>query len=523
MKNMKYCILLLMICFTLLNSVVHTSYLWHLQQPIYWPEQSQWYPYHYQTAWESHELKMNGGNIYSDGLAHPLNDLQSIFSNADRVAIYQFRARDAVQSLLGLPKAGAQVNYSGCLIQNVNSLANANQWGYYQNWQQSFIEARNWLTSGGKPRLDIVGFSMHHALSPLVDENALRKQIQAHRFIYALNFGTNPQYSKGYWPAECSFSERMIKTLVEEGFEWSIIANSKLARTLNDYPLNFGTNGCNTVPPNRADKVLTNGNHWWNGQIDGRGGVFAAPYCYQAHKAQYVNPETGEIYKITVVPMADMLSYMNGYGTMDTSIIDNHIAPFDVPQKPSIVFMAHDGDNAWGGGFSYYHDSVPNFAYAAHNQGYVPTTIEQFLTDFPVADNDIVRVEDGSWFNAENDWGHPQFINWLWPMYTGNYQFDPNGWTEDARNWAVLTAAQNRVETAENLSEEQVLIEHIVSPNENSNFAERAWHYLLPGYASCYMYYGTSIDMEVKPSIAANLACFSQIQKEQALIKAFSV
>ncbi len=91
-------------------------------------------------------------------------------------------------------------------------------------------------------------------------------------------------------------------------------------------------------------------------------------------------------------------------------------------------------------------------------------------------------------------------------MYTGNFQFDTNGWTEDARNWAVLTAAQNRVETAENLIDEPVSIEHIVSPNASSNDAERAWHHLLPGYTSGYMYYGTAIDMEVKPSLAANLA-----------------
>ena len=47
---------------------VHTTYLWHMQQPIYWPEQSPSNPNHYQTAWESHQLKFSGGNTYSDGL-----------------------------------------------------------------------------------------------------------------------------------------------------------------------------------------------------------------------------------------------------------------------------------------------------------------------------------------------------------------------------------------------------------------------------------------------------------------------
>jgi hypothetical protein len=488
-----------------INAQVHTTYLWHLQQPIYWPEQSQWDPYHYQPAWESQYLKDNNGNWYGDGQQHPLNNLQEIFNKDDRKAVYQWRAKDAVQSLLGFPEAGAQVNYSGCLIENVNSLANAGQWGYANGWQNNYITARNWQTSGGNPRMDVVGFTFHHSLSPLLSERVLRKEIQAHRHIYNQTFGTSPDYSKGYWPAECSFSVRIIKVLVEEGFEWSVIANGHLARTLADYPLNFGTSGCNIDPPNGADVTSFTGNNWWSGQIDGRGGLFAAPFCYQAHKAQYIDPETGIEYKITVVPMADLLSYQNGYALMGTGDIDVHIAPYNDPAHPSIVLMAHDGDNAWGGGYDYYNNSVPGFASAAASQGYVPTTIQQFLDDHPVP-NDIVHVEDGSWFNAENDWGHPQFINWLWPMYTQNFEFDPNGWTEDARNWALLVAAENRVCMAEDLSGGADIAD-IVYPNASSTLAERAWHHLLPGYTSGYMYYGTSLDMEVKQTLAANLAC----------------
>ncbi|NVO21591.1 MAG: hypothetical protein HXX13_17955 [Bacteroidetes bacterium] len=485
---------------------VHTTYLWHLEQPNYWPATSTWITYQYQKAWESQYLKWNNGNFYSDGLQHPLNNLQEIFGNDDRKAVYQYRAKDAVQSLLGLPEAGAQVSYSGCLMENVKSLADAGQWGYSQGWQNNFITARNWTTSAGKPRMDMVGFSMDHALSPLVSDKVLRRQIQAHRYLYNQNFGTSPNYSKGYWPAECAFSERIIKALVEEGFEWSIIANSHLARTLSDYPLNYGTSGCNIDPPNPADKVTATGNHWWSGQIDGRGGTFAAPYCYQAHKAKYVDPSTGTEYKITVVPMDDLLSYQNGYSLMGTGDIDSHIAPYNDNSHPSLVLLAHDGDNAWGGGYDYYSSSVPGFANEAASKGYVPTTIQQFLTQHPVPETDVVHVEDGSWFNAANDWGHPQFINWLWPMYTSGYQFNPNGWTEDARNWAVLVAAENRVQMSEDL-QGTLNIANIVNPGAASNAAEEAWHYLLPAYNSGYMYYGTSLDMEVKQSLACNIAC----------------
>lgn len=485
---------------------VHTSYLWHLEQPIYWPEASIWNPFQYQKAWESQYLKWNNGNWYSDGQQHPLNNIQEIFSNDDRKAVYQYRAKDAVQSLLGLPEAGAQVNYSGCLIENVNSLANAAQWGYAAGWQNNFITARNWITNGGKPRMDITSFTKDHALSPLLSQKMLRRQIQAHRYLYQQNFGSSPAYSKGYWPAECSFSERNIKALVEEGLEWAVVANSHLARTLADYPLSFGTAGCNIDPPNQADKVETNGNHWWSGQIDGRGGTFAAPYCYQAHKAKYVDPQSGAEYMITVVPMDDVLSYENGYATMGTGTIDASIAPYDDPAQPSMVMLAHDGDNAWGGGYDYYINSVPGFAYQAAAKGYVPSTIEQFLANHPVPSGDVVHVEDGSWVNAANDWGHPQLINWLWPMYTSDYEFNPEGWTEDARNWAVLVAAENRVQMAEDLQGGLAIV-NIVNPGVSANNAELAWHYLLPAFNSGYMYYGTSLDMEVKQSLACNHAC----------------
>jgi len=502
MKKIIFSLLLLLS--VKIISQVHTSYLWHLQQPIYWPDKSLTNPFEYQKVWESNFLKNNGGNVYADRLVHPLNNLEEIFGKADRVNAYQWETKNAINSIKQHSNAGAQVNYGACLIENMNSLAEKNALGYVNNWQNNIIEAQNWKTSGGFPRMDITGFSWHHVLSPLVSDRVLKKEIQGHRYIVQNNFASN--YSKGYWPAECSFSERIIQVLVEEGFEWSIVANSHLARTLNDYPnLNFGTSGVNSNPPNKADKVSTNGINWWSGQIDGRGGAFAAPYSYQAHKAKYVNPETGIEYKITVVPMADLLSYKDGFSEQSTGDIDTHIAPFSESNHPSIVLLAHDGDNAWGGGASYYQEAVRNFTNAAANKGYTPNTIQQFLFDNPAPENSLVKVEDGSWINAENDWGSPQFINWLWPLFTSNFEFDPNGWTEDARNWAVLTAAENYVIMSEDL-EGISTIENIVHPTSNSKKSALAWNALLPGFTSGYMYYGKSIDMEVKPTIASNNA-----------------
>ncbi len=506
MKNIKLLVIAIFLYSGLAAQNVHTSYLWHMQQPNYWPERSKQNPNRYQTVFESFNLKQSGDswNLYSDGLSHPLNNLQEIFGKYDRVKAYQYGPKNSVQTLLGLPNGGAQVNYSGCLIENVNSLANAGAWGYYQGWENEFVQARDWKTSGGQPRMDLTGFTFHHALAPLISERALRMELKTHKLISAQTFGG--EYSKGFWPAECSFSERIIKVLVEEGFEWSVIANSHLARTLDDYPINYGTSGTNIDPPNAADKVATKGVNWWNGQIDGRGGTFAAPYTYQAHKAQYIDPETGQEFKMDVVPMADLLSYQNGFSSMGTDEIDKNIAPFSDKSHPTIVLLAHDGDNAWGGGDSYYQESVPSFANAAASKGYDPTTIQQFLNSYPVPENDIVKVEDGSWVNAANDWGHPQFINWLWPLYnTATYRFNPNGWTEDARNWAVITAAENYVLTAEDL-DGNVNTAEVINPSGSASSAEKAWHFFLPSLTSGYMYYGKAIDMEVKQTLAGNTA-----------------
>jgi uncharacterized protein YjdB len=498
-------------------SQVHTTYLWHMDQPIYWGEKSQSNPNACQYVKESQDLKNTGGNKYSDGLSHPLADLFDIFGKADRVAAYQWEPKTAIGMLSDLSNAGAQVSFSGDLMQNCNSLGQANQWGYSPSWYQSYKDARAWKTSGGFPKLDLVAFSKDHALSPLVSYRTLKKSIESHKYLVTKYYGSDPAYSKGYWPAECAFSERIIKALSEEGIEWSVIANSHLARTLGDYPLSYGTSGCNIDPPNAADKVSANGTHWWSSQIDGRGGSFSAPYCYTPHKAKYVDPETGVEYKITVVPMCDLLSYRDGYSQQGTGDIDANIAPYITdPTHPPLVLLAHDGDNAWGGGSSYYEQAVTSFSHAAAAKGYEPTTVQQYLKDHPVAATDIVHVEDGAWVNADSDWGHPLFINWLWPLYnTSTYRFNPDAWTEDARNWAVITAVENYVTTAEDLAG-GVRIDKCTDPDATATDAEKAWHFYFTTLNSGYMYYGKADDMEVKQTVGGNHA----IEYAKAVINA---
>jgi len=97
-------------------------------------------------------------------------------------------------------------------------------------------------------------------------------------------------------------------------------------------------------------------------------------------------------------------------------------------------------------------------------------------------------------------------INWLWPLTTANGSYDiESGWQLDARNWAVITAAENRVETAAQMSG-GVNIAQVQNPTAQATESEIAWHFFQPSMNSGYMYYGAVQDMPVKQTIACNPA-----------------
>jgi hypothetical protein len=299
----------------------------------------------------------------------------------------------------------------------------------------------------------------------------------------------------------------MIPVLAAQGVEWVIVADIHISRACVDYPYNANQDNCD--PPNPADQ-LNPAQGYYQSLTISRGVTVKTPppYGYRPHYARYVDAATGEADSIIVVPAANAMSWNEGYGTYGTGEIDA-IAGYNDPTYPMLILLAHDGDNAWSGGYSYYNENVSGFSHAAVSQGYEPTTIAEYLADHPVAPTDVVHVEDGGWVNADGDFGSPQFINWNWPLVDAFGNFDiPNGWAEDERNWAVLTAAQNRVETAEAIIGTEPDPAKIFDPQSGANDLEKAWHHLLSGYESGYMYYGTSLDMEVKATLASNAAVY---------------
>jgi hypothetical protein len=78
------------------------------------------------------------------------------------------------------------------------------------------------------------------------------------------------------------------------------------------------------------------------------------------------------------------------------------------------------------------------------SKGYEPVSVQQYLSQYPVDENDVVHVEDGAWVNASGDFGDPTFVNWNWPLFTktdGNTFDVENGWSDKQRHYAITTAA----------------------------------------------------------------------------------
>jgi hypothetical protein len=488
---------------------IHFTYLWHMEQPIYWPVRQSGGVDRYERAWQSIQQTDNGR-------PNPANDLREIFSNPDRVPAYQFRPRDAVDMIRNRPEAGVQVSFSGGLVENLQSLGAAGQLGYSNNWYQWYREARGWRTADNQhTRMDLVQFSFHHALLPLCDDTTVRMQIRLYKEIYAdawgpTSGGGSTPMSRGFFPSEMAFSERLIPILAQEGIDWVIVSNEHISRACTNFPLVLGSGGVNCEPPNAADQLNPPQANWYRLSISrGCSPVNAAPFAYQPHYARYVDPASGQEYRVIVVPADQSLGWLDGANPLSRSHFDQ-LNAWNDPARPMLILLAHDGDNFWGGGYSYYMEAMPQFVANASNAGYVATTVEKYLASHPVPASDVVHVEDGAWVNADGDFGSPMFLNWNWPLYNASGQPDPvNGWALDARNWAVIIAAQNRVETATQIAVggiDGLNIRRIVYPDASTTPAERAWHYFGGALNSGFMYYGSTLDHEVKPAVACNLA-----------------
>ena len=511
---------------------VHVSRMWHNHQPTYWPE---WNTNGAQVnrveyAWDSIVTKPS--RTYSGSAAqHPENNLTEIFGNDDRRSSYQSGPRNSLASLSSA--AGFCLSYSGSLIDGVRSLGNANQNGYGPGWSSGNREARNWRTPAGSRRMDLVGFTYHHSLAPLLPKPVLRKELQIMKQAYWKAWGGNSDlsdHSKGFFPTEMAFSSSIIDVLVEEGFDWSIVASHHLSRTCPTY-MNQGNisnnRGIFSSLPNRADLLgpsPTSG--WWYGEPNpGNAAWNVAPFAYQLHRAKYVNPQTGQESSILLVPSDDVLSYRFGYASEGIGKIQQNIAPFATdPSRPVIVMPSTDGDNAWGGGSSSWFEATPDFFNAAGGAGYAATAVQDFVNQHGAAAG-TVHIEDGAWIFPESCYGSANFLKWIEPPLAATpatryantlADLETPGFALKFWAWAPVITGANWCETAEQILRDEggaVQTYKIQAPYDwdgtytNPNDVELAWHIYLHGLDSGFNYYGgLGNDDEVKSALASTRA-----------------
>ncbi|MCX8056692.1 MAG: T9SS type A sorting domain-containing protein [Ignavibacteria bacterium] len=447
------------------NPPIYIAFLWHMHQPIYWPYES--------------IIQTEQNNRYPFSVVDIHNQ---------RTGPYTSWPRNAVQKGINanMPHFGAQVSFSGSLIENLNVLEQAGNQNF-QNWKSHWNYIKNQTTSLGNPRIDLVGFGYFHPLMPLIDYNDIRRQIQKHKQIFSQNFPG--QYSKGIFPPENAFSTRIIPALVDEGLKWVLVDNIHFDRACVGYP--YSTAG-NLVEPNRADVRNPNPNDWI--QLTGLWAPTrnSARWGRQPHYVEYVNPSTGEKKRIIAVPADRYMGNEDGrggFGALNYEQVMSQLEAYNTdPQHPILIVLHHDGDNYGGGSESYYNHNFQNFVnwLQANPTRFVCTTIEDYLEMFPPDTNDVIHVEDGSWSGADN--GDPEFKKWLGDP-------DATGYSPDRNSWAVLTAAKNFVETA-----------YSIAPNDQRT--QSALNYLMVAQSSDYWYWDGSLNgiWDSHPTRAANQA-----------------
>jgi len=524
------CLLLLLASTGAQAQTVYISRMWHNHQPLYWPE---WNTKGSQTsrveyAWDSVTLKPV--RSYSGSTSqHPENNLGDIFGLDDRRNAYQFRPKDSVNACAA--GTGFCLSYSGSLIDNIRQLGGGGHLGYSGNWNQGNIDAK----AAGK--IDLVGFTYHHSLAPLIPKEVLRKELKIFKQAWWKAWGGNSNlsdHSKGFFPTEMAFSRHIVDVLVDEGYEWSIVASHHLSRTcptyFDQFDLPNNSYGIFSSPPNKADQLGPSpSSGWWYSEPNpGNAAWNVSPYAYQLHRAEYVDPESGTIKSLILVPSDDVLSYRFGYANEGVGKINDHIAPHSTDSsRPALVMPSTDGDNAWGGGHSSWMEATPQF----FNSGYTPTGVQAFVDAHGGAAG-TVHIEDGAWIFPESDYGSPYFLKWIEPpvaatpatRYPGTVvDMETPGFALKFWSWAPVITGANWVETAE-----QIWIDEsagntvepwkIQAPYDwdgswtNPNDVELAWHIYLGGLDSGFNYYGgLGNDDEVKPALATTRA----IQKLQ--------
>ncbi|HWW71009.1 MAG TPA: carbohydrate-binding module family 20 domain-containing protein [Duganella sp.] len=502
------------------------------------------------------------------GAIMPHDDLVTYYSPDAKTGAYQYwpmQVANEMQSWSGA-KGQVHVTMSGAVINNVQSLATLqNVPGYPStSWGQSWANTFNSLkTTNNYRTLDTVHFTGHHTMGPLVGPDYFLKDLIYQNATLAQPYflGGNFVSSKGFFPTELGFSDRLIPTLAKLGIQWSVMGNNHFSRTLKDYPYaTYDATGDTLVsPPNRADlRNTSNVGGWVAAGMAHEQQVIVNkfPFASTPHWVRAVDPATGAVSKIAGIPVSQNGSWLEGW---EGSTTVDEIQPYAALEPRQFFVVAHDGDNSGGraGALSTWQSGHTT---TCSGNGYC-LGIDEYLKAKPIPAGDVQHVQDGSWVDTRDSSSDPTWYHWRLPFLIWKGQFaDFNrvnglslapktnlkgvqegatvsleyGWHYLERNFALLQASMNYAKTAEQIwldghpnhwspttdMDKQVtypgnqlnpwMMSYPVKGNAAADYAgganpaELAWYFLLPAMDSGFGYYDENKDDSVKPTLAFN-------------------
>jgi chitodextrinase len=583
-------------------AAIPAAHVYHNHMPNFWPfyavDVGKAYnatavgaPIRYMYDGQVVNLKNNPPAGYSyylpaalGGTIMPHDDLVAYYSHDAKTGAYQYWPQQVAGELRNFSGAKGQIHVtmSGAVVNNVNSLQNLqNIPGYTNpNWGASWRSSYTGLpTTGGYRSLDLIHFTGHHTMGPLVGSDYFLKDLiyQSVTLAQPYFLGGEFRSSRGFFPTELGFSDRLIPTLAKLGIQWSVIGNNHFSRTLKDYPYAaYDANGDTlTSPPNRADlRNTSNTGSWVAAQMAHEQQVVVNKYPFAStpHWVRHVDPATGAVSKIAGIPVTQNGSWLEGWEGAVT--VDEYV-PYSALEPRQFYVIAHDGDNSSGRAGSL----------STWQNGYGTTCsgngtclgIDEYLARHPIPANDVQHVQDGSWIDTRDSSSDPTWYHWRLPFLIWKGQFaDFNaatgmnlapktnlsgvtegatvslefGWHYLERNFALLQAALNYAKTAEQIwlndhpnhwSPTTALDQQITHAGNQlnpwmlsfpikgdpandyaggANPAELAWYFLLPAMDSGFGYYDENKDDNVKPTLAFNNSLhFSKLYVQPNLTK----
>jgi hypothetical protein len=579
-RNSKVCALVAGVVLGLGTAVaqaeIAATHIYHNHMPNFWPyyDVTQYdslpvgAPIRYMYDGQVKQLKASPPPGYSffipgSGAPMPHDDLGAYYSHHAKKGAYLSWPMDTAKGNHDrYPLSQTHVTMSAAVINNVQSFAElGNQEGYNPGWGQYWRDTQGSVKTGnGFNALDTIHFSGHHSMGPLVGNDYLLKDLIYQNVTLAQDYflGDGFKSSKGYFPTELGFSERIIPVLKKLGIEWSVLGNVHYSRTLRDYPY-LNDPGVDTLvsPPNRADLQNTSEFGSWvslpmfNEQQVTRNKF---PFASIPHWVEYVDPETGEEHRIAGIPVEQASSWEEGYqGQVTAGVLKDFEGEAGSLGRVQYFVIAHDGDNSQGrAGDGGTWANSGNVTYA--DTGVTGMGVEEYLRAHPIPQDDVVHVQDGSWIDTRDSSADPTWYHWHLPMgvwgsqmaafnqahgtdYSAQRMHMPSlelGYHYLERNFALLQAAENYAKTAEqiwldvhpdywhptsDLDKEVTYAGNQLNPwlmsyplkgdpgNDyagGANPAELAWYFLIASIDSGFGYYDENVDDGVKPTVSFN-------------------